>query len=73
MLASTDTGTYGLGLYEVRTENSQTFLDETITSVQEPITIADLTSDEERVNNLLCKIKNTKTDCCVINKKFAID
>ena len=70
MLATTDSGTYGLGLTEVRTENSEILLEETISAVQELLTITDLADNEQKVNNLLLKMKNTMTDRCIVNKKL---
>ena len=70
MLASTDTGIYGVGLTQVRTENAQIILEETISAVEELLTISDFVAEEEKVNQLLLKMKNTMTDRCIVNKKF---
>ena len=56
MLASTDTGIYGVGLTQVRTENAQIILEETISAVEELLTISDFVAEEEKVNQLLLKI-----------------
>ena len=52
MLATTDTGTYEVGLNEVQTENSDELLEETISAVHELLTISDLASSEENINSL---------------------
>ena len=69
MLASTDTGTYGIGLTEVETENSE-ILQETISTMEQLLTIDDLMADKNMINQLLLKIKNTMTDRCIVNNKF---
>ena len=66
MLASTATGIYGLGLTEVRTENAEILLEETIKAIKDLLTISDLVSDEQKVNTLLLKMKNTMTDRCIL-------
>ena len=73
MLASTDRGTVGMGLTEVQTENSETLLVELISAVEQLFTISDKVCEKEqqnRVNELLLKMKNTMTDRCIVNKKF---
>ena len=70
MLASTDSGTYGIGLEQVQTENAEILLKETISAIEQLLTINDIASEEEKVNQLLLKMKNTMTDRCVVNKRF---
>ena len=60
MLASTDSETYGLGLSTVEKETSETQLMEAISSMEQ-LSIDDIASSEERVAELLWKVKNTMT------------
>ena len=72
MLASTESGTYGIGLSTVEKETSETLLMEAINSMEQLLFIDDIASSEERIADLLLKEKNTMTDRCIINKKFEL-
>ena len=68
ILVSTDTGTYGIGLSETQTETAS-LLNEPIGAIQE-MTCIDIANNENKLNEIMLKVKNTMTDRCVVNKKF---
>lgn len=70
MLASTDAGTYGIGLNEVETETSEIFVEETISAVEQLLAVDDIAAEDDMVNEMVLKIKNTMTDRYIVNKKF---
>ncbi|PIK53027.1 hypothetical protein BSL78_10088 [Apostichopus japonicus] len=65
MLASTETGTYGLGLGELLTETVDALLHEAIEAMTELLSLENVDAEETPPQG-----KNTMTDRCVVNKKF---
>lgn len=57
MLANTDSGTYGLSLNEVRTENADILLQEMMNAVQDLVANNDVVNNQQKVNELILKMK----------------
>nr|XP_054753570.1 uncharacterized protein LOC129259298 [Lytechinus pictus] len=71
MLTATESGTYGLSLTEVLTEDADTLMSEALSAMKELLSLDIISAEtEERAGQLLAKVKNTMTDRCIVNKKF---